>query len=216
MAYLGDWMKSLQSLQPPTNYPTPLTNKYFKGAQQGYDKAMQNYQKQLSGIESKVLGALEGPEGLPESYQRIGSEPRDTFLNALIGKNTLQPNATLPSNPMSQSNLPFGMGPGSMPGKQNYLLAGQPSPDVSEAFGSGWVPSGGEEATKAMDWSKVFNPQTLALIGAEPLGRLAGGRYGGKLAGAAANVGVAAAQGGANPVSDIMALYSLLRLIPGF
>jgi hypothetical protein len=198
---MNDWLSNLMKLEPPTNYPSALTNSYFKGAQQGYDKGIQKYQQRLADMEGNVLNKLEGSEGLSEAYRRIGQgETGDTFLNALIGRNAPQPNAIMPENPLSQPMLPFGYGAGNLPGKTNYLLSGQSS-GVGEA---------------GMDWGKIFDPQTLALISAEPLGRAVGGRYGGKMASAAANLGVAASQGGMNPAQDIMALYSLLRLIPGF
>ena len=70
-----------------------------------------------------------------------------------------------------------------------------------------------------IDWGKAFSSDPIAGVAmsvADPLiSSLTGSRTAGKAAGALGTTGLSAAQGGANPFSDVAAITSLIKLFGG-
>jgi hypothetical protein len=162
---------------------------------------------------NKILGsaAIQGPEALPgkipgptaftsQQNAAVGdmSETSPNNWNTFFNKNVLdmmqEPSPGSSTTAESMQEV-LGEGEGASTGLQDLLVKGPGGGgfSISDAF------------------SKIFSPANIATVAARPLGQALGGRTGGDIAGALAATGIAAAQGGMNPVSDIMALMSILK-----
>ena len=201
-----DWMAALKK---NFNVSEPYWNSWMSGYKKGGDKGAKAFQ-----------GMLQGKEGLSPSIQRSMGQNTlftDNF-NAMVGAQ--QPQGINFNNDWMQRNL-FGMDSG--PSLPQLGPAQGVGGDASAAFGGDWVPSlpgsigervgeVGGKVSRGLE-SIGINPGMLAAGAAEPLVKgLTGSRLGGRAAGAAATTGMAAAQGFMNPVSDIAALMSILKL----
>lgn len=115
----------------------------------------------------------------------------------------------------------------SMSGIKDALSSGIPVDDIdfSKIISGGVNPGGVFKAAISgvpfgdIDWSKAFSSDPIAGVAmsvADPLiSSLTGSRTAGRAAGALGTTGLAAAQGFANPLSDVAAVMSLAKLFGG-
>lgn len=190
-----DFLQNMMKLQPPTNFPGEFSKGYYSGFQKGFNKTTDGF---LQGIKP-----LQGSEALPEPFQNLGKHTfaTDSF-NALIGKQAPQPNEGM----LGMPSLPSSFWPRD---KQAEILgAAAESPATGADVG---------KVAGDMDWSKIFSPDVLASmginVGSNILSRATGSRKAGEATKAAGTTAMAAAQGFMNPVTDIMAIMSVLDLV---
>jgi len=115
----------------------------------------------------------------------------------------------------------------SMSGIKDALGSGVPIEDLdlSKVIGGGINPGGVFKAATSgvplgdVDWGKAFSSDPVAGVAATVAGplisSLTGSKTAGKAAGALGTTGLAAAQGFANPFSDLAAVMSLAKLFGG-
>lgn len=191
MASFGeDFLQSVMNVQPPVAQPGVLTSKYFSGYQKGHNKTFDDF-----------MGKLQGSEAAPQMFQNLGKHtPATDSFNALIGNMAPQPNAA------SVDLGKFGGLGGPMGGTVGVGTSGNVPTDIFNAASIGDV-----------DWSSILSPEVMASlgvgVGSNLLGKATGSKAAGKGAKAAGTAGIAAAQGFANPMSDAMAIASVVDLI---